>query len=47
VIFKQHNQIYCIFSSIFVGLSDFFNIILKKFFGIEVEHLLNDTNLKF
>ena len=21
--------------------------ILKKFFGIEVEHLLNDTNLKF
>jgi len=21
--------------------------VLKKFFGIEVEHLLNDTNLKF
>ena len=34
VIFKQHNQIYCIFSSILVGLSDFFNVILLWHFPI-------------
>ena len=34
VIFKQHNQIYCIFSSILVGLSDFFNVILIWHFPI-------------
>ena len=34
VIFKQHNQIYCIFSSILVGLSDFFNVILIWYFPI-------------
>ena len=34
VIFKQHNQIYCIFSSILVGLSDFFNDILIWHFPI-------------
>ena len=34
VIFKQHNQIYCIFSSILVGLSDFFNAILLWHFPI-------------
>ena len=34
VIFKQRNQIYCIFSSILVGLSDFFNVILLWHFPI-------------
>ena len=34
VIFKQHNKIYCIFSSILVGLSDFFNVILLWYFPI-------------
>ena len=34
VIFKQHNQIYCIFSSILVGLSDFFDVILIWYFPI-------------
>ena len=34
VIFKQHNKIYCIFSSILVGLSDFFNVILIWHFPI-------------
>ena len=34
VIFKQHNKIYCIFSSILVGLSDFFNVILLWHFPI-------------
>ena len=34
VIFKQHNQIYCIFSSILAGLSDFFNVILVWYFPI-------------
>ncbi len=40
VIFKQHNQIYCIFSSILVGLSDFFNVILIWHFPINFVKIL-------
>ena len=40
VIFKQHNQIYCIFSSILVGLSDFFDVILIWHFPINFVKIL-------
>ena len=40
VIFQQHNQIYCIFSSILVGLSDFFNVILIWHFPINFVKIL-------
>ena len=40
VIFKQHNKIYCIFSSILVGLSDFFNVILLWHFPINFVKIL-------
>lgn len=40
VIFKQHNQIYYIFSSILVGLSDFFDVILIWHFPINFVKIL-------
>ena len=44
VIFKQHNQIYCIFSSILVGLSDFFNVILIWHFPINFVKIILRKN---
>ena len=40
VIFKQHDQIYCKFSYIIVGLSDFFNVILVWHFPINFVQII-------